>query len=313
MQAAVRGGFCTSWWSAGAHSAMHAACQHGHLAVATWLYKNVPAAGLFMSDIPSSRGRNPLHEACRVGELPIIQWLCLEVPEARASVLQLDRDGRSPLALACVSGNLPVVRWMHENLEKETLECLSLQDKNGRTPLAAACCEARMEVVEYLCRASPTSAAACVSEANKVGKPLFSEVVELGLSDVAWWLYDNVGEVQSLLMRLDTPVHPFRASCLSPRSYSLASWLAGLPNAHLYVKLPDKADKSVPLDVCKAPPPLLRQLSSAVDKALNKRAVPLLLMLRRRAATPQHTAPAAVVRRLPRPVALTVKAMLLRR
>lgn len=138
QQAVKDGGKATfADWSEYEHgeTALHAACRHGHLDVAVWLYASVRGTKSTVTQTAKD-GWTPFHAASDHGHLAVVQWLYASVPEAKPTVTQCCNYGGTPFHAACMNGHLPVAKWL-AGLQ-EAAGYLEMPNQQGKTPLEVA-------------------------------------------------------------------------------------------------------------------------------------------------------------------------------
>ena len=154
-------------------TALHLACEQGHLDVVKLLIKKDTGA----LNIPDNRGYTPLHSGVASGNADFVKVfinangvelnlkdgygytpLHLAAAFERLEAVKVliktnrvvlnpkDNSGRTPLLIAARNWHTEVVRLL---VEKQGVE-LNLQDQNGRTPLHIAARNGRTEVVRLL-------------------------------------------------------------------------------------------------------------------------------------------------------------------
>ena len=124
----------------GFSSALHNACDHGHIKVARLLLEaNADKDRAFVND-----GATPLLMASKNGHLEVVRLLL----EANAGKDKPDDGGATPLLMALQQGHLDVARLLLEaNADKDKAT------QGGATPLAIASLRGHLEVVRLLLEA----------------------------------------------------------------------------------------------------------------------------------------------------------------
>jgi ankyrin repeat protein len=162
-------------------TALHVACDHGHLHIVRWLVED----GFFHpKEERDTDGTCALMLASGGGHLDVVSWL---VTVAGCSAKKWDYCGRTAFLYACGEGRLDVARWLVTNAGS----CAkSERDIRNMTALLLACSNGHLDVARWLV----TSAGSCAKTERDVRHmtALLHASAE-GRLDVARWLVTHAG------------------------------------------------------------------------------------------------------------------------
>ena len=123
-------------------TALHCACQTGHVEVAHLL---VAAGGVELARAVDERNATALHLACDNGHLEIARLLI--AAGGVKLVKELDERGAVALHYACLKGHLEVARLL---VEEGGVELVRAVDKRNATALHLACQNGHLDVAQFI-------------------------------------------------------------------------------------------------------------------------------------------------------------------